>query len=234
MAKLRKWCAYKKVERPYTRWSKVRKKAFVKSRPGKKVIKYNMGDIILGDEQFPIHLTLVSKDLAQIRTNAIEASRITGLKRLETKLGRKGFYFRIRAVPHQMVRENPLAAGAGADRLSTGMKHSFGKIIGTSCQVKEGKIIYDIFLPKGQEEFGRSVLKLMSKKLPIRTRIEVDYRKVVALTEEEIAHREMKDKARTQGAKIEADAEAAAEAAISSEDGAEAAPAPATEEEKKE
>ena len=201
MAKLRKWCAYRKVERPYTRWSKVRGKAFVKSRPGKKVIKYDMGDIILGHDQFPIHLTLVSKDLAQVRTNSIEASRITGLKKLEEKLGRKGFYFRIRAVPHQMIRENPLAAGAGADRLSTGMKHSFGKIIGTACQVQEGKVIYDLFLPEGQENFGRSVLKAMSKKLPIRTKVEAEYRKAVKLTEEDIKRREAKDKARTQGNK---------------------------------
>ncbi len=32
MAKLRKWCAYRTLERPYTRFSKYRKKGFVKSR----------------------------------------------------------------------------------------------------------------------------------------------------------------------------------------------------------
>ena len=229
MAKLRKWNAYRKVERPYTRWSKVRSKAFVKSRPGKKIIKYDMGDIILGHDQFPIHLTLVSKDLAQVRTNALEASRITGLKRLETKLGRKGFYFRIRAVPHQMIRENPLAAGAGADRLSTGMKHSFGKIIGTACQVQEGKIIYDLYLPQGEEQFGREVLKLMSKKLPIRTKVEATYREAVELTEEQLAHREAKDKARTQAAKVQAAKEAEDE--VEGETPTEAAPAEGKKEE---
>ena len=60
MAKLRKWSAYRKVERPYTRWSKARKKAFVKSRPGKKVIKFDMGDTTGGFNQFPIILQLVS------------------------------------------------------------------------------------------------------------------------------------------------------------------------------
>jgi len=193
MAKLRKWCAYRKLERPYTRWSKARKKAFVKSRPGKKVIKFDMGDIKGGHDQFPIHLTLVSKDSAQLRTNSIEASRITGLKRLERDFGRNGFYLRVRAVPHQMVRENPLAAGAGADRLSTGMKHSFGKVIGTSCLVPEGKVIYDLFVQEGQELFGRDVLKRMSKKLTVRTRIEVDYRKAIKLTEAQIDAKARRD-----------------------------------------
>lgn len=207
MAKLRKWCAYRKVERPYTRWSKARKKAFVKSRPGKKVIKFDMGDIKGGHDQFPLHLMLVTKDTAQLRTNSIEASRITGLKRLERKLGRSGFYLRIRAVPHQMVRENPLAAGAGADRLSTGMKHSFGKIIGTSCQVHEGKVIYDLFLPKSEELFGRDILKRMSKKLTIKTRVEVEVRDAVELTEAQLAAKAKKE---AQVAKMEAVKEAKA------------------------
>lgn len=195
MAKLRKWCAYRKLERPYTRWSKARKKAFVKSRPGKKVIKFDMGDIKGGHDQFVTHLTLVSKDSAQLRTNSIEASRITGLKRLEKKYGRAGFYMRVRAVPHQMVRENPLAAGAGADRLSTGMKHSFGKIIGTSCLVPEGKVIYDLFIPAGEENelFGRDVLKRMSKKLTVKTRVAVEYRKAVELTDAQIASKKRRE-----------------------------------------
>lgn len=209
MAKLRKWCAYRKVERPYTRWSKSRKKAFVKSRPGKKVIKYDMGDIKGGHEQFPLHLTLVTRDTAQLRTNSIEASRITGLKRLERKLGRSGFYFRIRAVPHQMVRENPLAAGAGADRLSTGMKHSFGKIIGTSCQVHEGKVIYDLFMKKEDELFGRDTLKRMSKKLTIKTMIKAEYREAVKLTEAQIAAKAKRDARidKTEAAAVEKAAE---------------------------
>lgn len=179
MAKLRKWVAYRKVERPYTRWSKVRSKAFVKSRPGKKVIKFDMGDLKGGTDQFPLRLKLISKDLAQIRTNAIEAARTTALKRLEKELGRGRFYFRINMYPHQVIRENPLAAGAGADRLSTGMKHSFGKIIGTAAQVQEGKVLMEIYLPElTQEDWGRKVLSLASKKLPVRTTIHAEKRVV--------------------------------------------------------
>lgn len=177
MAKLRKWCAYRKVERPYTRFSKVRGKAYVKSRPGKKVIKFDMGDVKGGEKQFPMQLQLISKDLAQIRTNAIEAARVSALKGLETTLGRQGFYFRIKCVPHQAIRENPLAAGAGADRLSTGMKHSFGKIIGTAAHVEEGKILMSVSVNPEGEDIARKSLQKASKKLPVRTRIETVLRK---------------------------------------------------------
>ena len=116
MGKLRKWVAYRHVERPYTRWSKSRKKAFVKSRPGKKVIKFDMGDLVGGPDQFTLKLQLISRDRVQVRANAIEAARITSLRPLEAQLGRAGFYYRIMMHPHHVLRENPLAAGAGADR----------------------------------------------------------------------------------------------------------------------
>jgi large subunit ribosomal protein L10e len=172
MAKLRKWCAYRKsVERPYTRFSKYRKKAFVKARPGKKVIKFDMGDLKGGLEQFPIKLEMISKEFTMVRTNAIESSRIVALKRLESKLGRQGFYFRIKMVPHHAIRENPLAAGAGADRLSTGMKHAFGKIIAMAARVQPNSTVMELYVQKEHEDIARDALKASLKKLPLRATI---------------------------------------------------------------
>ena len=173
MAKLRKWCAYKKIERPYTRWSKTRGKAFVKSRPGKKVIKFDMGNLKKGEDNFDFTLDLISKDSVQVRVNAIEAARIGCLRKIDEELGLENFYLKIRCFPHHTLRENKLAAGAGADRLSTGMKHSFGKTIGTAAQVKKGKILFSLSLDKSKEAFGREMLKRASKKLPLRTTIQV-------------------------------------------------------------
>ncbi|MFW6286261.1 MAG: 50S ribosomal protein L16 [Nanoarchaeota archaeon] len=168
MAKLRKWTAYRKIERPYTRFSKFRAKGFVKSRPGKKVIKYDMGDLKNGSANLSLGLALISKDDAQIRVNAIEAARISILRRIEKKFGKNGFYFQIKTFAHHVLRENALAAGAGADRLSTGMKHSFGKTVGTAAQVNKGKVVLELYLPEGQERLGRNALRIGASKLPIR------------------------------------------------------------------
>ncbi len=172
MAKLRKWCAYRTIERPYTRFSKYRKKSFVRARPGKKVIKFDMGNIKADKSEFPIRIELISKELTNVRSNAIEAARITALKRLEGKLGRMGFVFKILMVPHHALRENPLAAGAGADRLSTGMKHSFGKIIGMAARIEAGKILMQVWVPREEETLARHAMKGASKKLPIRCTIQ--------------------------------------------------------------
>lgn len=186
MAKLRKWVAYRTFERPYTRFSKYRKKAFVKSRPGKKVIKFDMGDIKTGFKQFPLKLQLISKDQILVRTNAIEAARIVSLRVLEGRLGRTGFYYKLNMVPHHAIRENPLAAGAGADRLSTGMKHSFGKIIGTASRVTVGKVLAEVYVSKEHEDIAREALKKAVKKLPLQATIVTSTQEVQELTEAEI------------------------------------------------
>lgn len=173
MAKLRKWCAYRTLERPYTRWSKKRSKAFVKSRPGKSVVKFDMGNLQKGGSGFDITLCLTSKDSVQVRANAIEAARTNMLRKIEAKLGRENFHLKIKMHPHQAIRENKLAAGAGADRLSTGMKHSFGKIVGTAARVFKGSSIVELSLGKEYEAFGREMLKGGNQKLPLSSTIKL-------------------------------------------------------------
>src|SRR5512141_458530 len=126
MAKLRKACAYRRVERPYTRKSKYRAKSYVRANPHNLIVKYEMGDT---SRQFPLKVQLQSKEAIQLRHNALEAARKSSNRLLEEKLGKKGFRFTLKVFPHHVLRENPLASGAGADRMSTGMAAAFGKPI---------------------------------------------------------------------------------------------------------
>ncbi len=136
MAKLRKFVAYRRLERPYTRVSKYREKSFVRARPHSKVVRYTQGN---QHKEFKYTLYLVSKEALQIRHNAIESARQTANKVLDKKIGKLNYFFKYRIYPHHILRENPLASGAGADRMSTGMKKAFGKPIGVAAQVKKSK-----------------------------------------------------------------------------------------------
>ncbi|MBI5389845.1 50S ribosomal protein L16 [Candidatus Woesearchaeota archaeon] len=169
MAKLRKGRAYRRLERPYTRRSRYRQKDYVGASPVSKVVRYHMGNVI---KQFEVALYLVSKEAIQIRHNAIESARQTGNRELEAVLGKNGYRMLIRMYPHHILRENPLASGAGADRMSTGMARSFGKPIGIAAQVKVGKILIEVNVDKAQEQTGRIALERASKKLPCACRIE--------------------------------------------------------------
>jgi large subunit ribosomal protein L10e len=171
MARLRKFCAYRRLERPYTRISKYRENSYIRMTPQTKIVRFNIGE----QEKFFDHmLSLVSKDDCNIRDNAIESARQVSNKLLEKKIGTANYNFMIRVYPHHVLRENPLAAGAGADRMSTGMAHSFGKPIGIAARVKKGKTIITVRTEKAHIDFAKAALKRAASKLPCACRIIVE------------------------------------------------------------
>jgi large subunit ribosomal protein L10e len=164
MAKLRKFVCYRGIDRPNTRKSKFRKKSFVRGNPAVKIVKFNFGNLTA---QFPIRIDLRTKETLQIRDNALEASRMTCVKLLETALGKNGFRLQVRVYPHHVFREHALASGAGADRFSTGMAHSFGKPTGNACQLKAKQIIMSVYLPEANAVTAREALRKARNKLPM-------------------------------------------------------------------
>ena len=167
MAKLRKGTAYRRLDaRPYTRRSKYRKLNFIRATPNNKVVKYTHGKV---NAEYKYSFQLISKEALQIRHNALESARQTANKYLETELGRNMFFFNIRIYPHHILRENPIASGAGADRLSTGMQFSFGKPVGLAARVKKGQILMEV--KTNNEEVARKTLKRASHKIPCKCSI---------------------------------------------------------------
>jgi large subunit ribosomal protein L10e len=169
MAKLRKGSAYNQVlKRPYTRKSKYRAKNFIRSAPHSKVVRYIMGS---PNKKFEYTLTLISKEELQIRDNALESSRQSCNKWLETKAGKTEYFLQLRKHPHHMLRDNVLASGAGADRMSTGMAGSYGKVIGRAAQVKKLDVLYVCGVDKKSLPIAKQALIRCKNKLPCKCQI---------------------------------------------------------------
>jgi len=141
MAKLRKANSYRRIERPYTRISKYRKLAYVRTRPHMVIIKFDTGNTAKQLETFKYNIELNSTKNLQIRHNAFEAARVASTRALEKTIGKSGFHLKIKTFPHHILRENALASGAGADRVSQGMSRAFGKLVGTAAQIRIGQTI---------------------------------------------------------------------------------------------
>lgn len=164
MAKLRKGIAYSKaVERPYTRKSKYRNKSFVRSSPVCKVVRFDSGAT---NGTFDGKVVLITKERAQLRHNCLESARMTVQRALDKVIPKTDYHFRIRSYPHHHLRENPLASGAGADRMSTGMKKSFGKVIGLAAQVSVGQEIMEVRVNKNNLLKAKVALQKANAKLP--------------------------------------------------------------------
>ncbi len=170
MARLRKFTCYRGLERPYTRKSKYSKLSYVKVIPASRISRHEIGNPI---KRFRYSLLLKSMRNLQIRHNALEAGRLSANKLLETHLGKDDFFLKLRVYPHHVLRENPLATGAGADRMSTGMAHSFGKAISVAAQVKRGQSIVEVDVDEEGLKVAKDAMQRFGYKLPSRCTIEV-------------------------------------------------------------
>ena len=101
MVRIRKFVAYRRTKRPYTRTSKFKAKSYIRMTPNVKVVRFNTGD---GSKEFEYTLNLLSKSSLQIRDNALESARQTSNKLLETFLGLNGFHLRVNVYPYQVLR----------------------------------------------------------------------------------------------------------------------------------
>jgi large subunit ribosomal protein L10e len=171
MAKMRKFIAYRTLERPYTRTSKYKKNNFIRMTPVRKVVRYDMGTTGV----YEYDVDLLPNSSIQIRQEAIEAARQTCLRWLDLNVikGAK-YHFKIRKYPYHVMRENPLAAGAGADRMSTGMSHPFGKPIGVALQIVKGDKFMTISVNKNFIEVAKKAFSRATKKLPCTFQILVN------------------------------------------------------------
>ncbi len=170
---LRKALSYsKKINRAYTRHSKSKSKSYIKQNPHNKVVKYNMGNAeAFAKGKLKYSVKMVSDENVLIRDNAIESGRML-LNKTMDKGAPKQFYLWIKIFPHHILRNNKTAAGAGADRLSSGMSHSFGVIEGRAAQVKKGKELFVIFTETEQAaRIAKLAMKMVKAKVPCRTRI---------------------------------------------------------------
>ncbi|MGM5481505.1 MAG: 50S ribosomal protein L16 [Nanobdellota archaeon] len=163
MAKQIRAGAWRRLERPYTRKSKYRSKAFVRAVPTNKIVKYEMGNL---SKEFPYVVRLHSSSDIQIRHNALESARKTANRALDLGIGRTSYKFKFRVYPHHILRNNPLASGAGADRMSTGMQMSFGKPVGVAAQLREGQPIMEVHCNKRGIPAAKKALSRARKKFP--------------------------------------------------------------------
>ena len=143
------------------------RKKFAKGFPPPKIVKFTMGDT---KANFEVEAKLVALKRAQIRHSALEAARIATNRLLTDKLV-NDYLMQIHPYPHIILRENKMIFGAHADRLSQGMRRSFGKAIGTAARVKADQTIITVKVKANAVETAKESLKRGSAKLPIPCKI---------------------------------------------------------------
>jgi len=156
---------YRRLERPYTQ------RQYMGGVPGSKVVHYDMGNL---QEDFPVKLTMMIKEPCQIRHTALEAARVAANRFLLKQVGRNNFHLKLRVYPHHVIRENKQATGAGADRVSSGMRMAFGKAVGTAARVMAGQRLFTLGVPPEYMADAKIALTRAGHKLPTPIQIVVE------------------------------------------------------------
>ena len=125
-----------------------------------------------------LEVDLIVEEACQIRHSALEAARITVNRRLMKDVGRSNFHFKVRVFPHHVLRENKQATGAGADRVSEGMRLAFGKAVGTAARVDPNQKIMTVYSTPQYLEKIKDALRHSGHKLPTPSHLKVSTIKV--------------------------------------------------------
>lgn len=153
------------TQQAYTR------REYIGGVPGSRITQFDLGD---KSGTFPVHISLVAVEQCQIRHTCLEAIRIAANRVLLKHTGTLGYHLKIRPYPHHILRENKQAAGAGADRVSMGMRQSFGKPIGTAARVYPGQVLMSIKIKPEHFLHAKEACRKANMKVPTPTRMRID------------------------------------------------------------
>lgn len=169
---LRPGRCYRRFHRAFTRQSQRKpRKGYIKGVPKPKITEFELGKKGKYDKK----LFLVAKQDVQIRHNALESARVSAVQSLEKNIGKgNSFFLKIRVYPHQVLRENALATGAGADRFQQGMRQSFGKPVSTAARVHANQKIIEVKVNNQNIATAKKALKQATYKLPVPCRILIE------------------------------------------------------------
>ncbi|MDR0309902.1 MAG: 50S ribosomal protein L16 [Candidatus Methanoplasma sp.] len=164
------------VRKPASMYRRITGQAYTRREymggvPASRLSQFDMGSPA---GEFPVVLTLKVENRVQVRHTSLEAGRIAANKMLSSQAGVANYHLKVRAYPHCVLRENKLATGAGADRVSSGMRNSFGKNVGTAARLERNQAILTVRVTADKAGVAKTALWKASMKFPSPCYVEVE------------------------------------------------------------
>jgi len=160
---------YREIDGPaYTR------REYITGIPGSKIAQHKMGDTGADQDDYPVQVSLEVEEECQLRHGSMEAARLAANRYLIKELGEGNYKMTLRKFPHQVIRENKQATGAGADRVSDGMRQSFGKIVGTAARIDNRERLLTAWCDVDQADAVKEAMRRAYNKISPPCRVNVE------------------------------------------------------------
>jgi large subunit ribosomal protein L10e len=154
----------------YVRGKPSTRKEYMGGVPVSRITQFVLGN---KTEKFPVQISLKTLEKCNVRHNALESARITVNRAMEKKVGSTNYRVHIRVYPHVVLRENKQATGAGADRVSQGMRSAFGKVVGTAAEIKQNQVVMVVETTENFIEEAKNALRKAGMKIPSPCKVTV-------------------------------------------------------------
>ncbi|MGQ0534916.1 MAG: 50S ribosomal protein L16 [Methanobacteriota archaeon] len=138
--------------------------------PAPRITQFDIGD---KNAKFPVTVHLIAEEPCQVRHTALESARVAANRILLKHCGALGYHMKVRVYPHHVLRENKQASGAGADRVSDGMRRAFGRAVGTAARVGPGTVLITLSSTPDKFPYLKDACRRANMKLPTPTHMEI-------------------------------------------------------------
>merc|ERR1711881_487628 len=142
------------------------KSRFCRGDPDPKIRIYDLGSKKASVLNFPHHVVMVSDELEQLSSEALEAARICANKYMTKTIGKEAFHLRMRCHPFHVTRINKMLSCADADRLQTGMRGAYGKPQGLVARVRIGQPLMSVRIKDHHEAAALEALRRQKVGIP--------------------------------------------------------------------
>ncbi len=160
---------YRNIDKPpYTR------REYITGIPGSKIAQHKMGNADTDPEDYPVQISLEVEEEVQLRHGSMEAARLSANRHMLKEVGQENYKMILRKFPHHVIRENKQATGAGADRVSDGMRQAFGKIVGTAARIQNDERIFTVWCEVEDADVAKEAFRRAYNKISPPCRIVVE------------------------------------------------------------
>ncbi len=137
--------------------------------PHCRITQFDTGNV---HQQYRFQFSVKAEEAGNIQDKALEAARVS-IVRVMDKAASNNFHLKVRKYPHAILREHKMATGAGADRISDGMRLAFGKPVGHAVRVQIGATLLTLGCRSENVPEAKIALRKASNKLSVPVRVEM-------------------------------------------------------------
>lgn len=158
-------CYRESPSKPYTR------QKYVKSIPESQLRILSYGD---GNKTYDYRIKLMASQKGMILSRALEACRTAVNRYLEHNLEEAPYFWQFRIFPHHIVRERRFLGVAGADRIQSGMRLSFGNPVDRAAIVKLNQPILELWVDSDNLNQAKKAVRRGRTKIGLETRVNIE------------------------------------------------------------